>query len=47
MEMLLVLVSSPHLADQVTVFAAVRDLLLYLMGFQQGMGSGWNCDLII
>ena len=36
MEVLLLLVSSPHLVNQVTVFAAVRDLLLYLMGFQEG-----------
>jgi hypothetical protein len=37
MEVLLLLVSYPHLVNQDTVFAAVRDLLLYLLGFQEGL----------
>ncbi|XP_062500608.1 protein virilizer homolog isoform X2 [Corticium candelabrum] len=37
MEVLLVLVSSPHLVNHAAIFSAVRDLLLFLIGFQDGL----------
>lgn len=30
------LVSSPHLVNHAAIFSAVRDLLLFLIGFQDG-----------